>query len=398
MTKIILALFIFSLNAMAGNSCPSYKAQVCHAGSSVNPHFVDICVSFSSLWGHFSTDEYDYYGPCRLNNLKDPYVCNAGMRHKDAQDQICYTIENDEIHYVNECGESSNCYCSPAEVANQFDFFSYFIGDFNPFEGSIQNVRNQSTSAGKDTYNTATSNPLWTRLVTDNGLSFNLGTERMNGEYFVDMCWVNTTGVDEYSLDFNVNSVIESGEHNGASYSVVSGLLTKFQLLCDYVIDGQYNSNTLTLVKDTDYTSFSIGSLFGMNYKVENAEYCILRQKMMETRSEYMRPHDLKKIVVQNTMKADVDDYQDGAIQICNVQANKKNGTIESTPPMTDVMKFQFSNNGYTCTQLEFQNSDHLKEYIVTYGKRNEFLKIHQHDYVGICNNTCGPIHGNGAN
>lgn len=398
MLKIILTTLIISFSALAGNSCPSYKAQVCHAGSEVNPNFVDICVSFSSLWGHFSNHDHDYYGPCRLRNLKNPYVCNAGMRHKDASSEVCYIVEEDNMTYVNECGDAKNCYCSSPEVANQFDFFSFFIGEFNPFNETIQNVRSEKLSAGKESFNVATNNPLWNRILTENGLSFNLGTERMNGEYFVDMCWVNTTGVSQYTLDFNVGSIIESATHNNLSYPDTTGLMTKFQLLCDFNFDGQYNSTSLSLVRDTDYSPFNVGGVLGIQYKVENAEYCILRQKLVETKPEFLRPHDLKKIVVQNTMLADAVEYDDGLINICNVQANKKNGTIETTPMMSDVAKFSFSNNKHTCTQLQFANSEHLKSYIVTYGKLNEFLKIHQHDYVGICNNTCGPIHGNGAN
>lgn len=381
--KIYLILLTFiSFSAFSNSACPSYKAQICHAGSEKNPNFVDLCVSFSSLWGHFAHHELDYYGPCRLKNLKNPYVCNAGMRHKDAATEVCYKIENDEIEYVNECGDSYNCYCSPAQVANNFDYFSISIGEFNPFNEQVSNITRKDIHAGKNDFATATQNPLFSKIIADNGMSFNLGTERLNGEYFVDMCWVNTTGLSDYELDFNLTSRIDSAEHTNRSYSDVSGVQTKFQLLCDFSNTDDYSSSNLSLVKESSYTPFNIGGIFGFNFKVESAKYCILRQRFVEVYPEFLRPNDLKKITVENKLNAiDVPNYQDSPIQICHVEAVKEKGK-----------------NGYKCTQFTFTNSDALKNYIVTFDKNKDFQDIHQHDYVGICNNTCGPIHGNGAN
>jgi hypothetical protein len=411
MRYLVLFLTFISVSVFAKNSCPDYKAVVCHAGSEVNPHFVEICVSFSSLYGHLAEHEMDYYGPCRLRNIKAPYACNAGMRQKDSAGVICIQRDGDETKYVSSCGDSKNCYCSGPSDQYLFDFFRVDLVDFNPFTEEETNPLTKNIQAGKDRFKAATNSPASTKIVTEGGLSFNLGSERMHGEYFVDMCWMNTTGSEQYDLDFSVQSNIIANTDNGIPYPLVTDLKSKYHVFCDYDFDGVANYDSLSHVQTSTEVPFQVGSIASYDFNVSNAEFCIVRQSFKEMMPEVMRPWDLKKIVVQNNLEIDVPPYNDGPINICHVQEitngggpGGNNGTNHSYGPhiaaVTVGIPFQTINKKkiHECTQLQFRDSDHLKEYI-KHGKDNkEFRDIHQHDYVGTCRSTCGPIHGNGAN
>lgn len=411
MKFILLLITFFNFSAFAVNSCPDYKAVVCHAGSVNNPNFVEICVSFSSLYGHLAEHEMDYYGPCRLRNVQAPYACNAGMRQKDSSDVICIRKDEDATRYVADCGDSKNCMCSGPNDQYLFDYFKVNVADFNPFTEEESNRRDTHVNAGKDNFTLATTAPATTRIKTDGGLSFNLGAERMNGEYFVDMCWMNTTGSESYDLDFSIQSYISAHSEIGTNYPEASGLKSRFKIYCDYDFDGVYDYNTLSGVEQSPELPFEVGGIATYGFNIANAEFCVVRQAFKETKPEQMRPWDLKKIVVQNNLEIDVPEFNEGPINICHVQEitngggpGGNNGTNHSYGPhiaaVTVGTPFQTINKKkvHECTQLQFRDSDHLKEYI-KHGKDNkEFRDIHQHDYVGTCRALCGPIHGNGAN
>ncbi len=407
----ILFLIFISSSVLAKNNCPDYKALVCHAGSEINPNYVDICVSFSSLYGHLAEHEMDYYGPCRLKDIKTPYVCNAGMRQKDSAAQICIRKDENSTEYVADCGDSRNCTCSGPTDHYLYDFFRVDLVDFDPFSEVSTNLETRNIQAGKDRFKAATNTPATKRIVNEGGLSFNLGSERMNGEYFVDMCWMNTTGTKQYDLDFNIQSNIIGHSEIGATYTEVTDLKSKYHIYCDYDFDGVYDYDTLTKVESSTEVPFQIGTIATYDFNISNAEFCVVRQAFREMKPEVMRPWDLKKITVQNNLEIDVPPYNEGPINICHVQEitngggpGGNNGTNHSYGPhiaaVTIGTPFQTVNKKkiHECTQLQFDDSDHLKAYI-KHGKDNkEFRDIHQHDYVGTCRSTCGPIHGNGAN
>lgn len=409
MKIIYIFLFIFS-NAMAKVACPDYKAVVCHAGSVNNPNFVEICVSFSSLYGHLAEHSNDYYGECTLRNVKSSYVCNAGLRQKDVNDKICIRRDIDQTVYVNNCDGSSNCTCSSAKDLFIFDFFDVSKADFDPFDGVETSVYSTShIQAGKDRYKVATPDPATTRIANENGLSFNLGSERMNAEYFVDACWMNTTGLEEYELDFSIDSKITSntqGDNVSLDYAQASGLQSRFLLYCDSVFDGVFNYETAQVVASTNYAPFNVGQYTRFDYNVSDSEFCFIRQSLIETKPMAMRPWNLKNIVVSNNVTSHEEVPADRQIEICHINEISKNGhgtngdyssLIESVrvgQPFSTVDGKKI----YECSNLRFENSDHLKAYISFAKDSKDFRDIHQHDYVGTCNNICGPIHGNGAN
>ena len=410
--KYLIILFTFiSISAHAKNSCPDYKALVCHAGSEINPNYVEVCVSFSSLYGHLAEHEMDYYGECRLKDVKAPYACNAGMRQKNSSEVICIRKDEDETRYVSSCGDSKNCMCSGPDDQYLFDYFKVDLIEYNPFVGSEASPTQKHVEAGKNNFELATENPANTKIVSEGGLSFNLGAERMNGEYFVDMCWMNTTGSKKYDLDFTIQSRITTHSDNGTDYPTVSGLKSRYKIYCDYDFDGVYTYDTLTRIDESPNLPFEVGDITSYDFNISDAEFCIVRQSFKETKPEVMRPWDLKNIVVQNNLDIDVPPYTDGPIRICHVQEitngggpGGNNGTNHSYGPhiaaVTVGTPFQTVNKKkiHECTQLQFDDSDHLKAYI-KHGKDNkEFRDIHQHDYVGTCRSACGPIHGNGAN
>ncbi|EQC50503.1 hypothetical protein [Bacteriovorax sp. DB6_IX] len=411
MKYLIALIFILTAQVQARVNCPDYKAVVCHAGSEINPHYVEICVSFSSLYGHLAEHEMDYYGECRLRNVKAAYACNAGMRHKDANETICIQRDNDETRYVASCGESKNCMCSGFVNQFVFDYFNVEMSTYNPFLdlSALSEVKN--IQAGQDRFMAATNTPATTKIKSEGGLSFYLGSERMNGEYFVDMCWTNTTGSQQYDLDFSLSSSIISNIDNGQTYPEVTDLKSKYHLFCDYDFDGYFNYDSLVRVESSPEVPFQLGTYANYDFSISNAEFCVVRQTFEERQPERMRPWDLKKITVLNNLNIETPIPNDGPIRICHVQEitngggpGGNNGTNHSYGPhiaaVTVGQPFQTVNKKkiHECTQLEFRDSDHLKEYI-KHGKDNkEFRDIHQHDYVGNCYSTCGPIHGNGAN
>ena len=417
MKYFLLLITLISFSASAQQACPDYKATICHAGNdNDNPgriKYNDLCVSFSSLYGHFAEHDLDYYGPCRLKDVKAPYACNAGMRQKDSSATICIQRDIDGDKYVESCGESKNCVCSGPD--NQY-LYNYFIADvveFNPFLDNTSAVSTLHINSGKNTYEVATTSPSTTKIIDDGGLSFNIGSDRMNAEYFVDMCWMNTTGEQEYSLDFNISSNVISNSDNGQHYPTVSDLHSKYLLYCDYEFDGLADYSSLEEVSASSRIPYRIGGDSTYEYTVSNAEFCILRQGFKEKKPEVLRPWDLKKITVQNDLIIDVPDFVSGPINICHVQEitnDDNNGThsgysdeIDAVtvglPFITTVLKPNGQiKSQHECTQLRFNDSDHLREF-VKFGKDNKTIRdIHQHDYVGTCRSACGPIHGNGAN
>ncbi|EQC43781.1 hypothetical protein [Bacteriovorax sp. Seq25_V] len=411
MNKIYFKLtfiFLLSLSVVARINCPDYKAVVCHAGSEINPHYVEVCVSFSSLYGHLAEHENDYYGECGLRNVKKSYVCNAGMRHQDVDNQICINKDEGEPRFVSQCEPgAANCVCTSAKDLYLFDYFSVELSTYNPLTEVSSNTEVKNINAGKATFNVATTDPAYTRITEDNGLSFKLGSERLNGEYFVDTCWMNTTGLEQYSLDFTINSSVIAESSNGISYPIHSGLHSRFLLYCDQNFDGNFDYSTVSLVDGTSYLPFGTGQQASFDYAVSNSEFCFIRQSFKEIYPDRMRDWDLKNITVLNNVESHEEVITDGPIRICHVQEitnGNNNGTNGSYGSMIETVKvgasFQTIDNKkiYECTNLRFNNSDHLKSYI-KYGKdEKDFRDVHQHDYVGICNNICGPIHGNGAN
>lgn len=392
-------------------NCPDYKAVVCHAGSVNNPNFQEICVSFSSLYGHLAEHEMDYYGECGLRNVKAAYACNAGLRHQDADKTICIQKDNDFEQYVDSCGSSKNCTCYASKDLYKFDYFNVQTASFDPYTQEVEDLifSTRDIQAGQDRFKVATSEPAKTVIKSENGLSFRLGSERLNAQYFVDMCWTNTTGSQDYQLDFSLDSRISSNWQGVGpiDYPSISNLYTKFQLFCDINFDGVYDYDTATLVDSTEYVPFSVGQYSRFDFSVYNAEFCYVRQAFIENNMSMARPWDLKGITVLNNLISDEEVIQDGPIEICHVQEitnGNSNGTNGSYGSMIETVTVGTSfttiekKKIYECTNLRFNDSNHLKTYI-KYGKdEKDFRDVHQHDYVGICNNICGPIHGNGAN
>lgn len=409
--KIIFSLLFIISSAFAKIACPDYKAVVCHAGSEINPHFVEVCVSFSSLYGHLAEHANDYYGECSLRNVKQSYVCNAGLRQKDVDDKICIRRDGDATAYVSDCGTSKNCTCTSAKDLFQFDFFAVDLADFDPALAIVtSNYTTKNIQAGKERYKVATADPARTIIASQNGLAFNLGSERMNAEYFVDACWMNTTGMEEYSLEFSVDSRITSntqGDNSSIDYASASGLQSRFLLYCDTTFDGVFDLNSVSMIESTSYLPFNIGQYAKFEYTVADAEFCFIRQSLIETNPMQMRPWNLKNIVVTNNVTSHEEIPVERPIEICHISEISKhggNGTNNNYSSMIETVRVgqPFSTNAgnkiYECSNLRFNNSDHLKAYVSFAKDAQDFRDIHQHDYVGTCNNICGPIHGNGAN
>ncbi|MDD0853354.1 hypothetical protein HBN50_09610 [Halobacteriovorax sp. GB3] len=405
MKKLLLTPFILFVLGLSSLACPDYKTVVCHSGSGA--HYGEICISFSGLWGHLAQHDLDYYGKCNAvgdEGIPKPYVCNAGLRQKDLDEEICFEKGRlEEFNEYVECRNSSNCVCFDKKDLYLADFMSGQLSTFNPYTEEISNTTSLNLQAKKNLFQVFGTDPFFQTLATDQGLSFEIGSERMNAEYFVDTCFTNTSGLEEYSISFRLNSTISTNLYQTqVDYPSMSKLKSKYLLYCDSVYDGLLNYDTVSLEKEGSFFDFRAGQIHNDSVTIQNKEACVIRQYFKENELSLARQHDLKKITVSNLYESYDEEFNFSGdqVDICHVQALKQNGLSFPLPglPSDPIVRLNGVSSKYACFQMTFTDRDQVKRYVSSYHSNTEYKKIHQHDYVGLCRSVCGPIHGNGAN
>jgi len=366
---ILLSLFI-GQSAFAGRCDNRTLAPICHNGNHQNQgnarlNFVDQCPDFASLWGHFSNHDLDRYGTCASQVREgEVYVCNAGLKHVGPM----------------------------AAGLDFFKFESTFIQDSvenvdYPF-GFTSNVK----VAGKNDFNEAT-DVIKNFYIQDKTLSFNFGSENFGTEYFVDLCWKNTSvgGIGAYDFDWSYK--YEDIGTPGRSYVDMANIKTNTELLCE----SSSSPMGLEVFADSGNPLPFFGKeIFGSEVAVEDASFCVLRMNFKEDTTA-LRDWHRKDITVHSNLDVVPSDgvQAQNKIQICHVMnfsigignqggsngngggQGNGNGNGNGTNSGTD-------SEYYECN-MEFEDSDDYKRFVLEHTSSNDFSVRHNKDYRGLC-------------
>lgn len=193
------------------------------------------------------------------------YACNAGLKHTDPGNKVCYSEGTNEVCDPSSCTPQNQCnpkcLCSSGNGgAYRMDFMKAKYGAFN---GASPLPNNLVKEAGATAYNTLfTDANTWGTRIEE--LSFNLGSERYGAKYFVDICYHGSQ--IEY-FENNVpaphalyGEVLETdlSPNPALSYRTLSSLAASAEWSCDKQGEGSYvyarNSNGLYDTFDNEVT------------------------------------------------------------------------------------------------------------------------------------------------
>ncbi len=373
MVKWIFPFFL--LFKISAKECPSRNhALICHAASIQNPNYGNLCVDFASLWGHFHNHELDYYGACQPKEVT-PFVCNVGLRHP---------LESTELKTCDSQENSCQASTPPRINSHRFDFMkmqkAIFTDDFfNKFVFDLDNQDFfsemefffQQKFSGIDSFELATNDPYHT-VIKNDSLSFNLGSERIGSEYFVDICWANTA---YEPLDKNyINRTTLSILTQTRNYLEMAKVDSKYSLFCDHLDSGPISISTFSDF-ETAYSPYRYGQKI-YSAPILGARFCIARVLFKESEEGSLREHKVNHVKLEINSEFKLEgDISEKPIEICHVLSLEKNEFI--------------------CQNLYFQNSQEYKNYILTYSDSFEWRQEHQFDYQGRCESYCGPLNGN---
>lgn len=404
----ILLAFIFSIGIMAKPSvdCPFNKMPVCHAGSNINPNYVDICIDFAGLFGHFGKmnsnnspnfgheeqrHEPDRFGKCQVEEIKG-FSCNAGLRHVRPNSQLCYNRIDGSACLPNECeiGQTCNCVCAGSNPQWPSDFIRYKFSSIPGWvysEGEIIKdlfellspitFQERVKQAGEFDYNEVTDNPFYTLLDNEGSLSFNLGSTRIGSEYFVDTCWYHPAKEAPSTAHKITTSLTETSSifNNANSYLPTVNAQSRIEVFCGEDEDLSFEI-PMAPIYSTAYTPF-YGGQKNYNVNIDDSNFCLVRHFIKEIEQDFTRPWDLKRV---------------------SLQAETKVSPLEQTPDIFPMSichlkpKVGPGRKQYTCQQLYFQDQEDYVIYIQQYNNVNDWRQDHNHDYRGICEKPDGEV------
>jgi len=185
------------------------------------------------------------------------YPCNAGIKHKKANDVVCYERTNP----TNSCnpnacetGQSCDCVCSGTDGSYLMDFTEVSYANWSDHNETYPSSSKASFAANQN------KNFLFSNNVDANGkvsgnyfdkqltsLNFNLGSELFGAEYYLDVCFRGPQ-IDYATAGINTNWVanaeatIQDLTGGYASYAAVAGLTVDSEIVCDYQVAGQPNA------------------------------------------------------------------------------------------------------------------------------------------------------------
>lgn len=332
---LLIAIVLFTQNVLAKREClDPDKFPVCHAGSSINPNYVNICVDFASLWGHFANHENDYYGECKNADADIvAYTCNAGLSFSPATKKICQ--DNATGLSVSTCDNLKNCTCSnnPAlESQYQSNYFtahmaSFFAGEqFYYDEFDFENLAfNEIFTLGEYGRVTEAAQELGKYVLSPNNkLKFHFGSERFGAKYFVDTCvrYVGDLPAGDKIL-IGHQSVILS--ENASTYRQKADLKYKYELFCDHSTTTSVDFSVSTSpVSSTVILPFnSAGLVWQQNIPAK--KFCFIRTTFFENaNADYLRPQKLQNVEFQNstllTLDSSSTSSEDLPVNVCYVE------------------------------------------------------------------------------
>ena len=411
-TLICLCL---SSNVFAGNVCSDNhpgKITICHAGNDndnpAEPHFVNVCVDFSSVHGHLKNHTLDSVGECGTSQLLEgiAYACNAGIKHEAPSEQVCYRRSNPALTCnpsVSCSGDlsspSCDCVCSGVNGgANNVDFMSYNGRSFTELDELFQrgdedfwentkysktsNPGQNSGSVDLDGFVVATNNAR-NYVLKSETLSFNLGSELFGSEYFVDICWANTNIDYAGSFDLKPKYGYKNKSFFGDTYVDTANIITKTEVECTDKSDNVSN------VFDENYLMFpgQINDLEPYVGTVEDVSFCRVRHYFKED-TEAFRPWKLNAIDVTTSLEVTLTGDQttpDKGIRLCHVIVVE-----DSSSSDTGNGNSSGSSSNVEVCQLGFESSADYEKFVlhhedVSNGNSNSTYSVnHNDDYRAI--------------
>lgn len=370
-------LLLSSVNSEAKKICSDpNKFPVCHAGSEKNPNYVNICIDFAALWGHFSNHSLDYYGECGGADADIiSYTCNAGLSFSPSNQKICRDLTTNTI--VANCNESKNCVCSnePAtEAQYQANYFRYLIAPF--FEGDQFYLDEfDFETLGYTEYATLSDYNVVTQaapavgkyvLEPNSTLQFHFGSERFGTKYFVDTCfrYVGDLPTNDKIKIKHQNTIISE---NNALYRQKAQLKQKYELFCDHSTDTSTNYS----VASNPVSSTVLSSYNGMGISWEQVipakKFCYIRTTLQEDENQtVLRPNSLQVVTFQNQTEVTLDGFMpagdDLPVDICYIE-----------------------NVTGKCQDVSVSTQDEFRAFIVGTGNTGQ----RNSSYRGVCPEKC---------
>lgn len=385
---ISVIAIVFSSQVLGGDCTNLNKIPICHKGAGVDEDKkgVEICVDFGALWGHIAQHPHDKIGECGVNveeNLK-VWACNAGLRHKDHNDGLCFDLNLGGAQVAN-CDQSDNCICSGDSLPqrlNAFDYLSYEIANYSQGNATSSFTESDLT-AGVTSFAQASSDQGQHILKDDRGVTFKLGSERFGSEYFVDLCWeVLDTSLADEPLKVDVDLSLAADIFTSNQGYLSNALVTQRNgVFCDKTT----SSGTYDYSGQPVYTTTEIPFVNGtrsFSATVSGARSCFARMLFKENQNSLLRPHELQQVTVQTNIKVEpVNDVnvEDNGLTFCHVQ--------------------QIRGNQYQCFQRSFPDTPSLRAYMTSgYNNIPDWRQDHNKDYRGQCLSECRPLTGSEAN
>lgn len=393
MKPIFIVFFtaLFAHFSHANNDCTNInKIPICHKGAGVDQDHkgVSICVDFGSLWGHIAQHPHDQIGECGVDveeNIK-VWACNAGLRHKDHNDQFCFDLNNGGVIVAN-CSGLTSCLCSGDALPQRLNSFDYFSFDMaNYYQGNVtSNFTDGNVTAGVTSYAQASRQQGTQILSSQRGVSFNLGSERFGSEYFVDLCYeVLDQRLKEEPVRVNVDLSLSADIFSGTQGYLTNALVSQRSgIFCDKSsFSGlgpyDYSSSPVYVTSETPF----LGGTRSFNTVVSGARSCFTRLLFRENQNSILRPNELQTVSVNASLNVEpVNEVkpEDNGLRFCHVQ--------------------RVQGNKYQCFQRDFPTTDALRTYMTTgYNNIPDWNQDHNKDYRGDCLSDCRPLTGAEAN
>lgn len=367
MKTILSIILLLPVLAQASLCAKKTQTKICHAGSTQNPNHVEICVDFAALWGHFAHHPMDTYGECPTS-LNEPYACNAGIKHLAPVTKICQQLDNNLT--ATDCDGSSHCVCSEAydeQYALDFMQFSY-----QARENSSTDSKTVQASRTYE-YNTAfTDEELGKYEIHTDTLDFNLGSERIGSEYFVDICIENFGADTTQNYELDVSLSLADGVLSQSPYATMTDLTINTEVYCNSDMDNLSNVYNYQ-VYSSGYRRYSTGGMF-FTPNVNKDNFCVVRHFFKENdQLSYLRKWSHLNVMANSLIDINDDDTTSNEqIQICHVKEIKKRGR-----------------KTYQCSDLSFNSGENYINYILQYNNVSSWRQDHQHDYEGRCESIC---------
>lgn len=246
------------------------------------------------------------------------YACDAGIRHKNHTDRICFDRDSQDACDPGLCNNQvdCNCICSGGTTNNDQERLDLIQLRYKTWsENSNSNAPTTHTvvfATGENFSRVFTANNEWNKQITQ--INFNLGSERYGSEFYLDVCYRGPV-VEYFDMFKNYNgpawkfpnhliklqvTLTDLATSEPYKYSQLADLKMKMTTTCDVQGEGQHKyatgGNQISDVSGgdknyfTNYASFGAGGTLVLlddwiNYgNGKTPRFCKIRYSFIENR------------------------------------------------------------------------------------------------------------------